>query len=673
MPEGQRRNKIRTIFQKYRDRLRGRRADTPATAATPGDQAQPSTQSLPTAATPSDQAPLDNEILPTAASPSNLAPPGAESLATAIAPSHQATVDNDSPLTATAPSDQAPPDTQSPPTAAIPSNEAPPNTGPLPTVATASDQALLDTQSSPTVASGGHIIPLKVTESPVYKAVRGLVGAAKDLLDDVSVPGLKTALSGVLFIIQTIEQTDENYDGFKSLESQLSEVTSALPDADRILPLALQPYAKAFIKQTAQIAEKVKAKIDAKTWRRILDNSDDKKTIGEEFASLSHAINTFVFATVIQNHIVIDKLANIGLLDRLACVKQARLESRDTLNHDVGCLPGTRVQVLSDIEKWTKSPNTRIYLLNGMAGIGKTTIAESVAQKLKDQNMLGASFFCNRAYDDSKDVKRVFSTISYLLAHTYPAFAAGVIDALTEECDLGSYDVKQQFQKLILGPASNMHHSAQQSAIYIVLDALDELADDAGKAVLKIIYSHSSQLNHLHFFVTGRPNIWQHISLAFTEPSAQVVHLHHVEADIVTEDIKLYLTEKLQKNPCLRNPISGSANDWPPASTIDILTQEAGKLFIFAFTVYQFVSSETADPVDRLQHIMDSIVAGQFQESLHTLDALYMQVLEAAFNIKGQRPRETNMMSHILHTILLVYMPQSISCINELLGYTQKT
>ncbi|KII85359.1 hypothetical protein PLICRDRAFT_313295, partial [Plicaturopsis crispa FD-325 SS-3] len=537
---------------------------------------------------------------------------------------------------------------------------------------------------------GGHIIPSKVTKSPVYKAIKGLAGAAKEVLDDVSVPGLKAVLSGVLLIVKTIEQTDENYDGFKRLESQLSEVTSALPDADRILPLALQPYAKAFMKETAQIAEKVKAKIDAKTWRRILDNSDDKKTIGEEFASLSHAINTFVFATVIQNHIVIDKLANIGLfliiiiimhltffllglLDRLACVKQARLESRDTLNHDVGCLPGTRVQVLSDIEKWTRSPNTRIYLLNGMAGIGKTTIAESVAQKLKDQNMLGASFFCNRAFDDSKDVKRVFSTISYLLAHTYPAFAAGVIDALTEECDLGSYDVKQQFQKLILGPALNMHHSAQQSAVYIVLDALDELADDAGKAVLKIIYSHSSQLNHLHFFVTGRPNIWQHISSASTEPSAQVVHLHDIEADIVTGDIKLYLTEKLQKNPSLRNPISGSTNDWPPASTIDILTQEAGKLFIFAFTVYQFVSSETADPVDRLQLIMDSIVAGQFQEPLDTLDALYMQVLEAAFNIKGQRSQETNMMSHILHTILLVYMPQSISCINELLGYTQNT
>ncbi|KII85374.1 hypothetical protein PLICRDRAFT_145039, partial [Plicaturopsis crispa FD-325 SS-3] len=362
------------------------------------------------------------------------------------------------------------------------------------------------------------------------------------------------------------------------------------------------------MKETAQIAEKVKAKIDAKTWRRILDNSDDKKTIGEEFASLSHAINAFVFATVVQNHIVIDKLAHIsmyliiitiiiimyltssllGLLDRLACAKQARLESRNTGNHDVGCLPGTRVQVLLNIEEWTKSPDTRIYLLNGMAGIGKTTVAESVAWKLKGQNMLGASFFCNRAYEDSKDVKRVFSTISYLLAHAYPAFAAGVIDALTKDCDIGSYHIKQQFQKLILGPASAMQYLAQQPAVHIVIDALDELEDDAGKAVLDLIYSHSAELKHLHFFVTGRPNIWQHLSSASAEPFTKVVHLHDIQADIVTKDIELYLTKKLQKNSFLQNPNSGSAEDWPPASTIHILAQEAGKLFIFAFTIYQY-------------------------------------------------------------------------------------
>ncbi|KII83602.1 hypothetical protein PLICRDRAFT_62922, partial [Plicaturopsis crispa FD-325 SS-3] len=135
------------------------------------------------------------------------------------------------------------------------------------------------------------------------------------------------------------------------------------------------------------------------------------------------------------------------------------------------CLEGTRVNVLLAIDEWAKKPNTRIYWLNGMAGIGKTTIAESVAKKLCSRNLLGASFFCSRYDEERSNVKRLFPSISYLLAKAYPSFAVGVLEALEIDHDLGSHAIEQQFTRLILEPAL---HMTEQPVVHIVIDALDE-------------------------------------------------------------------------------------------------------------------------------------------------------------------------------------------------------
>lgn len=357
----------------------------------------------------------------------------------------------------------------------------------------------------------------------------------------------------------------------------------------------------------------------------------------------------------------------LGLLDRLACVQNARLESHD---HN-GCLEGTRTEILSAVDQWTKSPgDTRIYWLNGMAGIGKTAIAESVAWKLKSQNLLGASFFCSRYDEERRDVKRLFSTISYLLAQTYPAFAVGVLKALAKEHDLGYYAIEQQFQRLILEPASQMQHVTQQPVTFVVIDALDELAGDAGKDALELLYKYASKLNYVHFFVTGRPQLWQHMhSISIKSQATNVVHLHDIEEDIVNQDIELYLTHKLQKNSFLQSD-ELLDKDWPSSSTISLLTEKAGKLFIFAFTVYQFVTFGAADPVDRLELILNNIKGGRFETPLNTLDELYMQILETAFNSKGLLSHERAIMYNSLQTMLLVYIPQSIICIREFMGYS---
>ncbi|KII83601.1 hypothetical protein PLICRDRAFT_180213 [Plicaturopsis crispa FD-325 SS-3] len=168
-------------------------------------------------------------------------------------------------------------------------------------------------KSLPTAGTGGHIIPPKVTESTVYKVVTGLLGTAKEVLDDVSVPGLKAVLSGVLLVINSIEQADKNYDDFNKLAKRVSDMDFILlKDTQRTLPPALHPCAQVFVKEMAQIAEQVKTKIEESRQRRFYNQNSDKGTVTDQAERINKAVSTFMLAAVIRNHIKIDSLANIG-------------------------------------------------------------------------------------------------------------------------------------------------------------------------------------------------------------------------------------------------------------------------------------------------------------------------------------------------------------------------
>jgi septal ring factor EnvC (AmiA/AmiB activator) len=65
------------------------------------------------------------------------------------------------------------------------------------------------------------------------------------------------------------------------------------------------------------------------------------------------------------------------------------------------CLPHTRLNILAKIQDWNQDAGEKpIFWLNGMAGIGKSTIASSVASRLRDSGSLAASFPFSRGGGD---------------------------------------------------------------------------------------------------------------------------------------------------------------------------------------------------------------------------------------------------------------------------------
>lgn len=58
------------------------------------------------------------------------------------------------------------------------------------------------------------------------------------------------------------------------------------------------------------------------------------------------------------------------------------------------CFEGTRVEVISMITSWLDDPSSaRLFWLSGLAGIGKSTIAKTIAHHADVHGILAGSFF----------------------------------------------------------------------------------------------------------------------------------------------------------------------------------------------------------------------------------------------------------------------------------------
>jgi len=98
-------------------------------------------------------------------------------------------------------------------------------------------------------------------------------------------------------------------------------------------------------------------------------------------------------------------------------VPVAAYNSYETSQH-MSCFEGTRAQLMDDIMSWINSENQTksIYILSGIAGIGKSTVAKTLAERTAESNTLGASFFFSRDADNRKSARYFFPVLAYHLA-----------------------------------------------------------------------------------------------------------------------------------------------------------------------------------------------------------------------------------------------------------------
>ncbi|KAI9764068.1 MAG: hypothetical protein M1840_008872 [Geoglossum simile] len=146
--------------------------------------------------------------------------------------------------------------------------------------------------------------------------------------------------------------------------------------------------------------------------------------------------------------------------------------------YNARCLANTRVELQCQITEWAEGSNGKsIFWLNCMAGMGKSTIARTIAQSFADKAQLGASFFFKKGEGDRSNASRFFTTIATdLMAHV-PGLIPGIMKAIDADPAISKKALKDQFEKLILQPLLETNYPKALGLI-VMIDALDECERD---------------------------------------------------------------------------------------------------------------------------------------------------------------------------------------------------
>ncbi|VDB84819.1 unnamed protein product [Peniophora sp. CBMAI 1063] len=286
-------------------------------------------------------------------------------------------------------------------------------------------------------------------------------------------------------------------------------------------------------------------------------------------------------------------------LDRLDRLDKADLAAQTRS----ACLPGTRIKLLADLSAWSRNPDgPRTYWLNGMAGTGKSAIARSFGEHLRDHRLLGGSFFCSRESDaELKDSKRIVPTLAATLAALdsgYKLALMPVLEKYSAESRPSTWGLREQVVRLFCEPFASGYAPHMPSYI-LIIDALDETSDMTVEELLKALIDRSADIP-VRFFLTSRPE--EHIQQGLRTVE-KCLQLHDIEKDIVEADIQCYVAHRMQ-NVIAEFDHLDLPLDWPSPDDVSSLAALAGVLFIHAFTTTEYIRGRGGNPVDRLQSVL---------------------------------------------------------------------
>jgi hypothetical protein len=357
--------------------------------------------------------------------------------------------------------------------------------------------------------------------------------------------------------------------------------------------------------------------------------------------------------------------SHLALLDRLHPVTQAFYDAPGAASL---CMEGTREQLIRHIFTWfdnTDSSSEHAFWLSGLAGTGKSSVAQTIAHLAKGQGRLAATFFFSRNSGATRTPSAIIPTIVYQLALYLPSIRPHICAALTSDPHIRDRDVAAQAKTLL----ENVPWTAISGGPFlVVLDALDECylenGREGGDAVPKLLEAFES-LRSIKFLITSR--VEASIQRMFDKTRSQVA-LHDIKKSIVQRDIRRYLDHsfaELARDRQLALP-------FPSASELDELVRRAGSLFLYAATVTKWISQPEAEPLLRLREVLvkdqDEV---PYQHKF--LDDMYSDILSQAAKTSHNPEKHESALKNVISTVVLLQEPVPASALAILAGEPKRT
>ncbi|KAF7978475.1 hypothetical protein HWV62_45603 [Athelia sp. TMB] len=315
------------------------------------------------------------------------------------------------------------------------------------------------------------------------------------------------------------------------------------------------------------------------------------------------------------------------------------------------CLPGTRQDLLKTILDWFMTPsNENILWLHGAAGLGKSTLATTIAEYFRGLQRRGAFLFFDRNSPIESAPSRVISTLAYQIAVHNGSVRAAISAAIDRDPQVVSAPLGTQFVSLLAEPLAAASPQIE-GPIIIILDALDECGDVSSRRTLLNLLSSPEFSNlprQFRFLITSRPEPDIEDTLESCE------HVHAVDLSMASPaDLRLYIKSELQHIYSKRHIKAGLDAGWPGEIVIDKLVAFAAGLFIWAATAMKYLY--IGNPAQRLENLAQAREAFSLHDLYRTaLLSVWDSEMAVACNqilgliIVSQVPLTVEPMAHLL-------------------------
>ncbi|KAJ7929527.1 WD40-repeat-containing domain protein, partial [Mycena leptocephala] len=310
------------------------------------------------------------------------------------------------------------------------------------------------------------------------------------------------------------------------------------------------------------------------------------------------------------------------------------------------CMEETRVDILQDINKWidnVQGPN--LFWLYGHPGTGKSTIATTVKDQLQAAGRLGSSFFFRQQDSGVQTPESLWCSIAFDLAQKYPTIQRVVVDQLKIHDINPDSDSKIIHHQLIVPLLVVDLQTEPKKLPVVIIDALDECGGrkqdtSALDRLLSTLSTWQTLQTQVKIFVTSRDegNIGYMLGKGGLSP--RILEVGHNVSQNSSQDIKKYF--KYSFNQICESPGCRIKGPWPTESQLQLLTDTAAGLFIWASTVIKLVKA--GPPEDELDQVLKTTTLA----GTPSLTQLYNGILTSKFTTPLQLTWFTNVTGAIL-------------------------
>ncbi|KAG1901401.1 uncharacterized protein F5891DRAFT_254157 [Suillus fuscotomentosus] len=385
-----------------------------------------------------------------------------------------------------------------------------------------------------------------------------IIDAVLEKIADVH-PYAKMAL-GVLSAASKIIIAQAQRDhSILSLLKKLAEVYRFMTQDDSLEKIeSMRGIVEKIVHQTLECARFIRDYSETKSfWKRLGKNviSETDDTIKQYSDALDGLMQQFRDQVDRDVAVFVQRTGDTLDLGDIAYAKGAGL---DTMKQ---CLPGTRMEILSQITDWINGSGDaakRVLWLSGPAGKGKSAIAHTVANWFKESGGLGSCFCFDRRREADRRHEKIFSTIARDLADRDSGMKRALADAVKDAHSLkNTTDIIQQWRDLFMKPLKKFSASSV-GPVLIVIEALDEsggkktrsniLRTLAGRLQDEGLPQITELPSNFRILVTSRP--LHDIEDAF-HGAQHILRLSmdEIPAAVAERDIQAFVSEELKGLP----------------------------------------------------------------------------------------------------------------------------